>query len=160
MQPCMTNWWGGVILQISRLISLARFGQSVPVAGSQALNAEDAVTVAEPRWPPPIQNATAAVVTGGDYANVQRTVGLRLKHPRRLRLKAVTWSEETGSLQKGREKTGLQRCMTVDHGKNAQLINTNETNSSRITEDYRKEMSQFMIIKILYEVKYKEYFRY
>lgn len=50
--------------------------------------------------------------------------------------------------------------MTVDYGKNAQLINTNETNSSRITEDYRKEMSQFMIIKILYEVKYKEYFRY
>lgn len=80
----------GVILQISRLISLARFGQSVPVADSQALNAEDAVTVAEPRWPPPIQNPTAAVVTDRDYANVQRTVGLRPKHPRRLRLKAVT----------------------------------------------------------------------
>lgn len=32
------------------------------MAAGQALNAEAAVTVAEPRWPPPIQNAGAAVV--------------------------------------------------------------------------------------------------
>lgn len=76
MQPCMSNG-GGSILQISRLISLARFGQSVSMDDGQAPGAEDAVTVAEPRWPPPIQNAAAAVVAAGDYAKVQRTAGLR-----------------------------------------------------------------------------------
>lgn len=69
---------GGGVLQISRLISLARFGQSVAVDDGQAPGAGDGVTVAEPRWPPPIQNATAAVVVAaGDYANARRTVGLR-----------------------------------------------------------------------------------
>lgn len=96
------------------------------MAGSQALNAEDAVTVAEPRWPPPIQNATAAVVTDGDYANVQRTVGFHLKRPRRLRRKAATRSEETpGGWQKATaEKTQQDSTdsVTVDYSKNTSLV--------------------------------------
>lgn len=57
------------------------------VAAGQALNAEAAVTVAEPRWPPPIQNAAAAVVVASaGHANVRRTVGLRPSRPRHRHL--------------------------------------------------------------------------
>lgn len=103
------------------------------MAGSQALNAQDAVTVAEPKWPPPIQNAAAAVVPGGDYANVQRTVGFHLKHPRRLRLKAATGSEETtGGLQKGRAEKTQQDDRAPEQGKRP-----------------------FLVITILHQVKYQ-----
>lgn len=74
------------------------------MADSQALNAEDAVTVAEPRRPVPIQNAAAAVVSDGDYAKVQRTVGFHLKHPRRLRLRAARGAEEIRKGHGGKKK--------------------------------------------------------
>ncbi len=69
---------GRHILQISRLISLAGFGERVPAAHRQALNTEAGVTVAERRWPPLIQSAPAGVITNRDYPNVHCTVGLDL----------------------------------------------------------------------------------
>lgn len=97
---CLKRGGGLHILQISRLISLAGFGQRVPAAHRQALNTEAGVTVAERRWPPPIQNAPASVITNRDYPNVHCMVCLSLateevrdRHQWKYSLEFMTWSK-------------------------------------------------------------------
>lgn len=58
LHPCMSNL-GGQSANWQADFPLQVWTERSAAAG-QALNAEAAVTVAEPKWPPPIQNAAAA----------------------------------------------------------------------------------------------------
>lgn len=89
LQPCMSNLGGSCKLAGS-FPSPSLDGAFMWLA---ALNTEHGVTVAEPRWPPLIQNAPATVITETDYANVNRTVGLDLKHGCRPRQKLQVTSK-------------------------------------------------------------------